>query len=266
MQRNAQGRQQPCRGHTFSSPPAQAGAGRGQPTAHPHPPPAAFCCRRGPRDAHGAGGAPAAPVVLGRVPRAALRTRGGIGVEGGEVKTAASSRGGPGAPLGSGGGARSLRAAAALPRGGSKGEEEAAAGQGSSHGECLPAPPPGGGQGRGNSRAAQNRPKISRRRRGPGGAGLRGEDREYRANIRWGEPQKNLPGAGGGSAPLSRGFWAVGSCPWQPRGVMGGKEGHTHTTWDTRHTIHDTFLPPPPPDPVWKLQESLRGPGQRLPL
>lgn len=60
------------------------------------PPPAAFCCRRGPRDAPGAGGAPAAPVVLGGVPRAALRTRGGIGVEGGEVKTAASSRGAPG--------------------------------------------------------------------------------------------------------------------------------------------------------------------------
>lgn len=39
VQRNAQGRQQPCRGHTFSSPPAQAGAGRGQPTAHPRHPP-----------------------------------------------------------------------------------------------------------------------------------------------------------------------------------------------------------------------------------
>lgn len=58
VQRNAQGRQQPCRGHTFSSLPAQAGAGRGQPTAHPrHPPPGCFLlspgaegcsrCRRG---------------------------------------------------------------------------------------------------------------------------------------------------------------------------------------------------------------------------
>lgn len=183
------------------------------------PPPAAFCCRRGPRDAPGAGGAPAAPVVLGGVPRAALRTRGGIGVEGGEVKTAASSRGGPGAPLGSGGGARSLRAAAALPRGGAKGEEEAAAGQGSSHGECLPAPPPQG-EDRGGETAERRKtaPKY------PGGGAARGEPacRARTANIGricdGGDPKKILAGLGEALLPSPGGFGRWGPVPGSPAG------------------------------------------------
>lgn len=219
MQRNAQGRQQPCRGHTFSSPPAQAGAGRGQPTAHPHPPPAAFCCRRGPRDAHGAGGAPAAPVVLGRVPRAALRTRGGIGVEGGGgVKAAASSRGGPGAPLGSGGGARSLRAAAALPRGGQRARKRLPPVREAPTGNASLVPPQGEDRGGETAERRKTAPKY------PGGGAARGEPAcgAGTANIGriydGGNPKKIFPGLGVALLPSPGGFGRWGPAPGSPAG------------------------------------------------